>query len=166
MILTVLVLLIASQIAKGASHRKPHISPLREQVVRRLDRGLASSPMARTGRALEASGWKWHVSPYFIAGIAATESTLGRAACYGNPFNAFGLASCNGSSWVPNFRSWAHAYDFMGRFLSSHWPNARTPYEFYGYAACSSCWGSATAWHMRDLFGVAPETRYAFQAVA
>ena len=114
--------------------------------------------MRGTGRALEASGWKWHVSPMFIAAIAATESSLGRAACW-DRYNAFGLGSCHGS-WVPRFRSWAHVYDFQARFLAQHWPAARTTWDVRGYAACDSCWSRKTAWWMSRLFGVSADVRY------
>lgn len=122
--------------------------------------------MSGTGFALERAGWRWKVSPFFIAGIAATESSLGRASCYGAPFNAYGLGSCGGS-WVPRFRSWGESYLFMGRFLSSRWPQALTTYDFYGYAQDSQAWGASTERHMRELFGVSPDTRYgAISAVA
>lgn len=124
--------------------------------------------MAGTGRALEASGWKWHISPFFIAAIAETESSLGKAACSGNPYNAFGLASCGTWNGVPppHFRSWAHAYDFEARYLTGHtwvttgWPHARTTYDFHGYARCSSCWGATNESHMRARFGVSGSVVY------
>lgn len=122
--------------------------------------------MAGTGRALEAAGWKWHVSPYFIAAIAETESSLGAAACYRNRYNAYGLSSCTTGWRVPVFVSWAHSYDFMARFLTGHtavtrgWPRARSTYDYHGYARCSSCWGSKTAQHMRSRFGVPNYTGY------
>lgn len=152
---------------KQPKHRK-HISPARERVVQALNRGLAGSPMAGTGRALEASGWKWGISPFFIAAIAESESSLGARACSGNRYNAFGLASCGTWNGVPppTFRSWAHAYDFEARFLTGHtwvtsgWPHAQTTYDFHGYAACSSCWGAAAERHMRNRFGVSNRVRY------
>jgi hypothetical protein len=127
-------------------------------VVHLLEHGLRGSPMAGTGRELEAAGRRWHISPYFIAAIAATESSLGVAAC-GN-FNAYGLANCSGRWSVPLFLSWADSYQFMGRFLTTRWPGARTPYDYFGYAACSSCWGRKTAGWMLRLFGVGPSVRY------
>lgn len=128
-------------------------------VAQALNRGLAGSPMASTGFALEAAGWRWHVSPFFIAGIAATESSLGVAGCPGT-LNYWGLSSC-GSGWnVPRFRSLAEAYEFVARFLATRWPDATSTYDYHGYAACSSCWGAKTAWHMSRLFGVSNFTRY------
>jgi hypothetical protein len=116
--------------------------------------------MRGTGWKLEQAGHTHGVSPYFIAAIAATESSLGRASCRGNPRNAWGLASC-GSSWsVPYFHTWAQAYQFMGRFLMSRWSGARTAYDYHGYAACSPCWGRKTAYWMQRLFGVGPGVRY------
>lgn len=151
--LTLLALTTAAH-ARGTKH-----SP-RYQVAAQLNRGLAHTPMANTGFALEAAGHRHHVSPFFIAAIAGTESSFGAAACTGNPRNAFGLASC-GTGWrVPYFPSWAAAYEFMGAFLTSRWPRARTTYDFHGYAACSSCWGAKTAEHMRARFGVGPTVTY------
>ncbi len=127
---------------------------------RRLDAGLDGTPMGGTGRDLEAAGRRYGIHPAFIAAIAGTESSFGAAPCASNRFNAYGLANC-GSIWgVPAFRSWRDSYLFMGRFLSSRWPGARTPFDFHGYAACSSCWGSKTEWWMRARFGVGPEVRY------
>lgn len=137
-----------------------------DDVIRRLQKGLAGSPMAGSERDLESAGRRYGISPYFIAAIAATESSLGVAACSSNRYNAFGLSSC-GSGWsVPDFQSWKEAYLFMGAFLTgntrvtSGWPNARTTYDYHGYAACSSCWGSKTAYHMGRLFGVGNGVRY------
>lgn len=142
----------------NATRPKPKHSP-RYTVAAQLNAGLAGTPMAGSGFALEAAGWHWHVHPAFIAAIAGTESSYGRLGCAGNPRNAFGLASC-GASWrVPYFASWRDAYEFMGRFLSSRWPHARSPYDYSGYAACSSCWGRATAWHMAR-FGLGTDVRY------
>lgn len=137
-----------------------------DDVIRRLQRGLAGTPMSGSEGPLEAAGRRWRISPYFIAAIAGTESSFGAASCRGNPYNAFGLSSC-GSGWrVPYFRSWGEAYQFMGAFLTgntsvtSGWPNARTTYDYHGYAACSACWGRKTAEHMRARFGVGNEVRY------
>lgn len=151
------------------THRKASCSRLYAKIGRTivtLDRGLSGSPMAGTGALLERAGRKYGVSPYFMAAAAATESTLGRHACANNRFNVWGLSSC-GSGWhVPSFTSWAEAYDFYARFLTgrtsvtSGWPHARTPWDYVGYAACSSCWGNSTAAHMSRLFGAPPVTTY------
>jgi len=139
--------------------KSKRISPARERVVKALDATLAGTPMQRTGRELEAAGWKHHVHPAFIAAIAGTESSYGRLACRNARYNAFGLASC-GSSWrVPYFPTWSSAYTFMAKFLTSRWPRATSPYHYYGYAACSSCWGRATAYHM-ERFGLGTNVRY------
>jgi hypothetical protein len=131
-----------------------------DDVLRRLRRGLSGTPMAGSERALEAAGRRWHVHPAFIAAIAGTESSFGSAACSGAPKNAFGLASC-GSGWhVPYFPTWDSAYDFMGRFLSGRWPDARTTYDYRGYAANSQAWGAKCAYWMRERFGYGPEVRY------
>jgi hypothetical protein len=138
----------------------PRISQAREAVVQRLDRGLAGTPMQKTGRELEAAGWKHRISPYFIAAIAGTESSFGAAACSGNPRNAFGLSSCTSGWTVPYFRTWAQAYTFMAVFLTSRWPHARTTMNYHGYAACSSCWGAKTGWWMLKRFNTGPDVRY------
>jgi hypothetical protein len=116
-----------------------------------LNARLAGTPMEGTGYMLERAGWRHGIHPALIAAIAGTESSFGRAACRSNRYNAFGLASC-GTSWrVPDFRSWAQAYQFMGRFLKERWPHARTPYDYRGYAACTPCWARKTAGWMRWL---------------
>lgn len=132
----------------------------RGTVIDRLNRGLAGTPMGGTGAILERYGRIHHVSPYFMAAVAATESSLGVAACSNNRFNVWGLASCNQSWYVPSFRSWSEAIAFYARFLSGRWPGHSNPYSFRGYAACSDCWGRKTSYWMRSLFGVAPATRY------
>ncbi len=143
---------------KTRHHACLEILHQRASTWRRLEQGLAGSPMAGTARELEAAGRRHGVSPYFIAAIAATESSLGAAMC-GN-FNAWGLGNCTGIWNVPAFRSWGEAYDYMARFLKGRWPSARTTYDFGGYAACSSCWGAKTESHMRRLFGVSNSVRY------
>jgi len=164
---TVLAALIAAAFtsASAMADTTKKISPARERVVKTLDATLAGTPMQRTGRELEAAGWKHGVHPAFIAAIAGTESSYGRLACRSNRYNAFGLSSC-GTGWrVPDFRSWAQAYDFMARFLTgrttvtSGWPNARTPYDYRGYAASSSKWGAAVSYHM-ERFGLGTNVRY------
>lgn len=131
-----------------------------DATIRRLQRGLAGTPMDGSAGSLEAAGRRYGISPYFIAAIAGTESSFGAAACSGNPYNAFGLSSCTTGWHVPYFRSWSQAYLFMAKFLTDRWPRARTVYDYHGYAACSSCWGASTAGHMRERFGVGPEVRY------
>lgn len=116
--------------------------------------------MQGTEKELEQAGRRYGISPYFIAAIAATESTLGAHACGPHGYNAWGLANCDGRWDVPTFNSWEEAYLYMGRFLSQRWPTAIDPYDYVGYAKCSSCWGDATANHMRRLFGVGTYVRY------
>jgi len=116
--------------------------------------------MAGTGAILERWGRRFHVSPYFMAAAAATESSLGEAACGYHGHNAWGLANCDGSWDVPAFRTWDSAIAFYARFLSSRWPGHSTPYSFTGYAACDSCWGNTVSRWMHSLFGVPALTRY------
>lgn len=150
--------------AANPTHKRSGHSPGYLLAVK-LNQGLAGTPMRGTGFGLVVEARRWGIQPAFIAAIAGTESSFGAQACRGNRFNAYGLASC-GSSWrVPAFRSWRESYAFMARFLAERWPRARTPYDYYGYAACSSCWGRKTAGHMVEL-GFAPVTRWAWGAVA
>lgn len=137
-----------------------------DPMIRTLNRGLAGTPMAGTGRELERAGRRHHIHPAFIAAIAGTESSFGAAACHDNhgnrTYNAFGLASC-GSGWhVPYFSSWEQAYEFMSRYLAGLWPRARTTYDYVhpGYAACTDCWGRKTATYMRDRFGLGNTVHY------
>ena len=131
-----------------------------DDTIRRLQKGLAGTPMSGSEAALLAAGRRYGISPYFIAGIAGTESSFGAAACRNNRYNAFGLSSC-GSGWhVPNFQSWGEAYLFMGKFLTDRWPSASSTYSYGGYAACSSCWGAKTAQHMSNRFGVGSSVRF------
>lgn len=131
-----------------------------EQVVRRLERGLAGTPMEGAGAILERHGRRYGVSPYFIVAAAATESSIGRAACSNNRFNVWGLSSCGSGWYVPAFRSWDEAVAFYARFLSSRWAGHSSPYSFRGYAACDECWGRKVSEWMHSLFGVPAVTRY------
>lgn len=129
-------------------------------MVRRLDRVLASYPMAGTGRSLEKHGREHGVSPYFMVATAATESSIGIEACGPGGYNAWGLGNC-GTAWrVPAFASWDEAIAYYAEFLADRWPGHSTPYSFRGYAACDACWGRKVSEWMGRLFGVAPETRY------
>ena len=132
----------------------------RVETARKLNRGLAGSPMAGLGWILEREGHRQKVSPYLMAAAAATESSLGSAPCRSNPKNVWGLASCGNSWHVPYFRTWDEAIAFYARFLRSRWPGATSAYSYRGYAACDSCWGSKTAYHMQRLFGVGPSAAY------
>lgn len=116
--------------------------------------------MAGTGPILEREGRRHGVSPFFMAAVAATESSLGRAACGPGGFNAWGLGNC-GTAWtVPSFGSWAEAIAYYADFLASRWPGHSTPYSFNGYAACDDCWARKTSEWMGSLFGVSNRTRY------
>jgi hypothetical protein len=128
-------------------------------IVRRLDRGLAGTPMAGLGAILEAEGRRHGISPFFMAAAAGTESSFGAAPCSNNHRNVWGLAACDGRWHVPYFDSWAEAIGFYARFLASGWQGHSTPYSFVGYAACDACWGRKTSAHM-GRFGVGNSTRY------
>lgn len=131
-----------------------------DDAIRRLNRGLAGSPMAGLGETLERIGRRYHISPYFMAAAAATESTLGAAACANNHMNVWGLSSCGSGWYVPKWATWEQAITFYANFLTSRWPTATSTYSYRGYAACSECWGRVTASHMSRLFGVGNYVRY------
>lgn len=132
----------------------------RKRVIRTLQRGLAGTPMQGTEAALEAAGRRWHISPVFMAAVAGTESSYGAAACSNNRMNVWGLSSCGSGWYVPTWGSWAQAFDFYARFLTTRWPGATSPYSFRGYAACDTCWARKVTEHMRSRFGVGPSVRY------
>jgi hypothetical protein len=129
------------------------------RVVRRLDAGLAGTPMAGLGAILEAEGRRYGISPYFMAAAAGTESSFGAAGCSNNPKNVWGLAACDGRWHVPYFPTWESAVGFYARFLASRWQGHSSPYSFRGYAACDACWGRKTSAHM-GRFGAGTSTRY------
>lgn len=158
LLVTVILISTTTALGKQRTHHRGHSRGYRAAVL--LNRGLAHTPMAGTGFALVTESLRRRLNPALIAGIAGTESSYGAAACWNNRFNAFGLSSC-GSGWsVPQFRSWRESYRFMAGFITSHWPNARTPWDLHGYAACDACWGNSTAGHMREL-GFAATVRWA-----
>lgn len=128
--------------------------------VRRLDAGLAGSPMAGTGALLERYGRMHGVSPYFMAAVAAKESTLGRAMCL--DYNAWGLSAC-GRAWTPpSFDSWEESIAYFARYLEERWGrNHSSPYSF-GSTYCPGCgsWPGDVSGFMSSLFGVGSSTRY------
>lgn len=128
--------------------------------IRVLRRGLAGTPVAGSETALEHAARRYRISPFFMAAVFATESSLGRVACRNDRFNVAGLASCQDSWPVPRFRSWPHFFDYYARFLTSRWPGATTPWSYRGYAACSDCWARKVAYWMHTLFGVDPNVRF------
>jgi Mannosyl-glycoprotein endo-beta-N-acetylglucosaminidase len=130
------------------------------QIVQRLERAMSGSPMAGSGAELVRIARSYHVSPYFIIAVAATESSIGRAACGYAGRNVWGLGNC-GSAWsVPSFATWADAYDYYARFLNRQWPGHSSPYSFRGYAACDDCWARKVSSWMSSLFGVEARTTY------
>lgn len=130
----------------------------RGSVIRLLDRIVSGTPMAGTGSILEKYGRQYGVSPFFMVAVAATESSIGYAACGPGGFNAWGLGNC-GTAWsVPAFSSWNEAIAYYAKFLT-RWVGHTTPYSFRGYAACDECWGRKVSSYMQS-FGVEPITRY------
>lgn len=147
---------------RSAAARRAYYRWLRTvgHIVALLERGLEGSPMEGTGAILEREGRRRGVSPYFIVAVAATESSIGRAACGPGGFNAWGLGNC-GTAWtVPAFRSWAEAIAYYADFLADRWPGHSTPYSFNGYAACDDCWARKVSQWMWALFNVSPRTAY------
>jgi hypothetical protein len=127
--------------------------------VRRLNRGLAGTPLAGLGHVFEQAGRRYGISPYFMAAASGTESSFGAAGCGNNPKNIWGLANCTGIWHVPYFETWDEAIGFYAKFLADRWPSATSPYHYYGYAACDACWGRKTSLHMQR-FGGGTSTRY------
>jgi hypothetical protein len=132
----------------------------RVKVVKTLQRGLSRFPLGRHVSALESAGKKYNVNPYFMAAAAGVESTFGRQPCGENPRNIWGLGACNSVWSVPYFETWREAFNYYAHFLKRTWPRARTAYEFYGYSACDSCWGSKAAYYMRYFFNSGPQVAY------
>jgi hypothetical protein len=129
-------------------------------VVARLERGVRGTPMEGTGAILERHGRRYGVSPYFIVAVAATESSIGHAACSSNRMNVWGLSSCGSGWYVPHFRSWDEAILFFVQFIDRRFHGHSTPYSFRGYAACSDCWARKVSEWMGRLFGVPARTVY------
>lgn len=148
------------------------LSPQRERVVVKLNRGLRGTPMAGTGRVLEQVGWRWNVNPFFIVGVSGKESSLGTQACRANPRNIWGLNSCRRGRYIdldgdgrherlPLLRTWGHAYTWFARYVRVRQPRAQTPWDFRGYCWCDEDqWAGVVAATMRRLFGASPRVRY------
>jgi len=91
-------------------------------------------------------------------GASGVESSYGLHPSYGNPYNIWGLSAC-GRAWPePHFATRRQAYRYFIRFIRSHWPNARTIYEFHGYCVpyerCGApIWGARALSKARQLFG-------------
>lgn len=130
------------------------------QVVARLAHVIDGTPLAGTARDLEEVARHYHVSPYFIVAVAATESSIGEAACSSNRKNIWGLSSCGGGWYVPKFASWREAYEFFAAYVNRQFPGHSTPYSFADYAKCSACWARKVSEWMSSLFGVPAVTRY------
>lgn len=170
---TTLLALLIFVVVRAEAKPRARISPAREHVVHRLNRGLVGTPMAGTGRALEAAAHKWQVSPFFIIGVSGKESSLGHRSCWSNRRNIWGLKSCRLGKYVDLngdgvrehlgvFRSWAAAYDFFARYIRARQSHADTPWEIHGYCECDERqWADTVVFWMRRLFDVGPSTRYA-----
>lgn len=133
-------------------------------VAQKLARGISSfcrqgaGACALRGQAftIEAVGWSHHLSPAFMVGAAMTESSGGDAACSSNPRNIWGLNSCSGGYFihgpVPQFPTWASAFDYFASFVQERWPGARTVWDLVGYCGCgTAAWGNRTFSFMARL---------------
>jgi hypothetical protein len=130
----------------------------RTRVKRTLSRGLAGTPLAGSAVELEQEAWKADFNPYVIVGASGVESSYGAAACHGNPNNIWGLGACGRAWHEPYFATRRIAYRYFIRFIRSHWPNATTIYQFYGYCVpASRCgaplWGARALGKAQQLFG-------------
>lgn len=154
--LALLILLIANLADAKAGTRS--------DTAKRLNRGLAGTPMSGTGWTLEAEGWQAGIHPAFLAAIAAFEGGFdlrehtGKTPCL--PFNPYGISSCGNAWTAPRFRSWRQSIRYAYRFLSERWPHADSVYDYHGFCTCgASYWGPKVAAKMRQL-GFPPVVRY------
>ncbi len=122
--------------------------------IKKINRHLASTPMRGTGKIIYNQSKKYGINPYFIIAVAHKESSLGIEACGEFNRNVWGLGAC-GRAWnVPSFHNWVQAINYFVRFIDRLWPNADSPYEFYGYCnGCEQEWGSSVADYMYYLNG-------------
>lgn len=124
----------------------------RADIVKKLEAGLAGSPLAPWADELEAAGREWNVNPFLVAAISGTESTFGRAACYDHA-NAWGIASCG-----ITFADFGEGLRYTTRLLRQHYPIDAGDLVAVGsiYAACGRCWADRTGWFMQRYFGSSP----------
>lgn len=68
--------------------------------------------------------------------------------------NIWGLNSCHTGNFihgpVPNFPTWASAFDYFASFVQERWPGARTVWDLDGYCQCFG-WGNRTSSFMARL---------------
>jgi hypothetical protein len=131
----------------------------------KLGDGLRGTPLAGSEHELEEESRRANFNPYVIVGASGVESSFGAAACHGNPNNIWGLGACGRAWHEPYFATRREAYRYFIKFIRSHWPSAKTIYEFYGYCVpASRCgaplWGARAMDKARQLFGpVSPSQR-------
>lgn len=156
--MTCAVLLLPSPAHAAKRHPARHHghSP-RYLVAHRLAVGLRGTPLGPYAFAIERSGHRWHVSPFFIAAISSIESSFGAAAC---DFNAFGINSCRGY----NFRSWPEGIEAEARLLRQGYldKGSRSLWSIGPIYCppCGSSWGDHVASVMRSQFGEPPVVTY------
>lgn len=152
--LAFLVLTLAAIPAETAAAAAPPKHSPRFLNARRLNAGLAGTPLAGYGFDFEAAGWRYNVNPFFVAAIAGTESSFGAAACGGN---AWGIASCG-----MTFPTFHEGLWYTTKLLREHYlGKGLLTLVAVGtkYAACGTCWAASTERHMRR-FSAAPPLTY------
>lgn len=137
-------------------HRRHGHSP-RFLLAQKLAHGLRGTPLARFAFVFEAAGHRWNVNPFLVAAISGTESSFGAAAC---GYNAWGLASCDGSVSLSSFQD---GIRYTTRLLRLNYLNAGDTSVLsvgYKYAACGSCWAAKTEGFMVQLGATGFDTAY------
>lgn len=88
--------LICASAALAAKPRHAHEHSHRYQVAAALAKALRPWPLGRYAWQLEASGHRWNVNPWLVAGIAYLESRDGLAACGSD---LWGFNQCASHPW-------------------------------------------------------------------
>lgn len=144
-ILAILILLnIAVYTAKAVAAPHGH----RSDIAKRLNAGLAGTPLSGYGYEFEAAGRRYNVNPFLVASISGTESSFGAAACGGN---AWGINSC-----ATTFSSFSEGLWYTTRLLRRFYISLGFD-DIYKigarYAACGVCWANHTLQFWRGTFG-------------
>lgn len=124
----------------------------REAIVKRLQAGLAGTPLYPYAARFEQAGRQWNVNPFFMAAISGTES-------------GFGVAnSAAGNAWGIgpgiNLYNFGNGIDYLARLLAEDYNLSSTVTVGTRYAACGTCWGARTSWFMQARFGADPSFLY------
>jgi hypothetical protein len=156
-----LIVAILALTVLGGTVRAAQANNARQEVVRKLDKVLAQTPLHGLGRIIEREAWRRNVNPYFIVAVSGKESSFGAASCYSNRYNIWGLGAC-GRAWnPPYFNSWGEAMHYFVDFVRRTWPRASSIYELYGYCdGCMGDWTSSVSSYMHSMFGSEPVLSY------